>query len=197
VNYLRNVLKKNVYILSGDAKETVERVGKYLGISEGNMIGETDAESKKKLLKSLREEYGTESMMIGDGLNDILSIQEASVGISINAKSELNLLASDIVILNENLWKIVHVFNLMRYARMFIIFNLIWAFAYNLFITPVAGGAFYYFGFTISPLISSAAMSGSSVVVVLFSYFIKFMSYDPSKEEKWQKIEKNYLKFVD
>ena len=35
--------------------------------------------------------------MIGDGLNDILSLKEASVGVSINAKSELNLHASDII----------------------------------------------------------------------------------------------------
>lgn len=45
-------------------------------------------------------------MMIGDGLNDILSLQESSVGVSINAKSELNLLACDVVALNENIWKI-------------------------------------------------------------------------------------------
>ena len=46
-------------------------------------------------------------MMIGDGLNDILSLQEANVGVSINAKSELNLLAADVVVLNENLWKVL------------------------------------------------------------------------------------------
>jgi Cu+-exporting ATPase len=52
-------------------------------------------------------------MMIGDGLNDILSIQEAGVGVTINAKSEMNLIASDIVALNENLWKIVSLFKLI------------------------------------------------------------------------------------
>jgi len=52
-------------------------------------------------------------MMIGDGLNDVLSLEEAGVGVSINAKSELNLLAADVIILNENLWKIVYLFNLM------------------------------------------------------------------------------------
>lgn len=48
--------------------------------------------------------------MVGDGLNDILSLEEACLGVSINAKSELNLMASDIVVLNENLWKIVYIF---------------------------------------------------------------------------------------
>ena len=53
------------------------------------------------------KERQVEAMMIGDGLNDILSLQEANVGVSINAKSELNLLAADVVVLNENLWKVI------------------------------------------------------------------------------------------
>jgi len=63
-----------VYILSGDAKETVRKVGQHLNIPDENLIGETDAESKKKLIMNLKEKTGKEVMMIGDGLNDILSI---------------------------------------------------------------------------------------------------------------------------
>lgn len=74
VTYLQRELKKDVYILSGDAKETVRRVGIHLNIPEENLIGETDAESKKELIKSLKQKTGKEVMMIGDGLNDILSI---------------------------------------------------------------------------------------------------------------------------
>ena len=55
--------------------------------------------------------------MIGDGLNDVLSLREAGVGVSINAKSELNLMASDVIILNDNLWKIPTLFNLMNLAN--------------------------------------------------------------------------------
>lgn len=88
-------------------------------------------------------------MMIGDNLNDILSIYEADVGVSINAKSELNLLASDIVILSENLWLIPFLFNLMRKSRTFIILNLVWAFAYNVTMAPVAAGVFYKYNISI------------------------------------------------
>lgn len=56
-------------------------------------------------------------MMIGDGLNDILSLEEATLGVSINAKSELNLLASDIVVLKEDLWSIVLIFELLEKSR--------------------------------------------------------------------------------
>ncbi len=71
--------------------------------------------------------------MIGDGLNDVLSLQEAGVGVSINAKSELNLMAADVIILNENLWKIVALFNLMNLAMRMVYINLVWAFSYNIF----------------------------------------------------------------
>lgn len=70
--------------------------------------------------------------MIGDGLNDILSLKEAGVGISINAKSELNLIAADVIILNENLWKIIVFINLLMMANRVIKINLIWAMGYNL-----------------------------------------------------------------
>ena len=73
--------------------------------------------------------------MIGDGLNDVLSLKEAGVGVSINAKSELNLMAADVIILNENLWKIPTLFNLMNLANRIVYINLVWAFAYNIFIT--------------------------------------------------------------
>ncbi len=62
-------------------------------------------------------------MMIGHELNDILSIQEAGVGVSINAKLQLKLLASDVVILNENLWKFMLLFQMMSRSKKFIIFN--------------------------------------------------------------------------
>jgi Cu+-exporting ATPase len=112
-------------------------------------------------------------MMIGDGLNDILSIQEAGVGVTINAKSEMNLIASDVVALNENLWKIVSLFKLIKYSKIFIYINLLWASIYNIIMLPISAGVFYSLDFTITPTIASVAMSGSSVIVVLFSNFMR------------------------
>lgn len=118
--------------------------------------------------------------MIGDGLNDVLSLQQACVGVTINAKSELNLIASDVIALNENLWKIVALFKLMRMASRVIYINLAWAFAYNIFMAPIAAGALYKVGFTVSPMISSASMSLSSIIVVLISNMMRFIPFDPS-----------------
>lgn len=136
MKYLQKELGMRVYILSGDAMSTVKTVGEYLGIPLCNLLGETDAESKRKLLRNLRKEE-EEAMMIGDGLNDVLSLKEAGVGVSINAKSELNLMAADVIVMNENLWKIVCLFNLMRTANNVVYINLLWAFAYNIFIARI------------------------------------------------------------
>lgn len=106
---------------------------------------------------------------------------------TINAKSELNLIASDVIALNENLWKIVALFKLMKLANRIIYINLGWAFAYNIFMAPIAAGAFYSVGFTVSPMISSAAMSLSSIIVVLISNLMRFIPFDPA-EEKEKKI---------
>lgn len=115
--------------------------------------------------------------MIGDGLNDILSLQEACLGVSINAKSELNLMASDIVALNENLWKIPFLFELVKWANILIYINLCWSFAYNVIMLPMAAGVFEPIGLHLSPLVSSASMSGSSIIVVLFSSLLRLYNF--------------------
>lgn len=56
VQYLTKQLKKEVYILSGDHKDTVLEVGRYLGIPETNLIGECEAFKKKELIKRLKSE---------------------------------------------------------------------------------------------------------------------------------------------
>ena len=81
----------------------------------------------------------------------------------------------------------------MKYSKIFIILNLIWAFAYNIFIMPVAAGAFIAYGFTVSPIIASSAMSGSSLFVVIFSNFLRCVTFDPSNQDKWKSIKTEKL----
>ena len=194
VHYLQNDLKKEVFILSGDSKETVVRIGEFLNIPSNRLFGNVDSESKKALLKNLRETENKEVMMIGDGLNDILSLQEAAVGVSINSKSELNIIASDVVALNENLWKIVSLFNLSKLTNTFIWLNLIWAFSYNICVIPIASGALTSFGVMIPPFFSSLAMSASSLVVVLFSNLLRFIKFDPTTRKNFKASDGNDLK---
>ncbi|KRX06245.1 HAD-like domain [Pseudocohnilembus persalinus] len=95
-----------------DNKLSVNQLGQQLGIPETFLYGECDQNQKQKIIQQIKKQntlnYGKNNkvMMIGDGLNDILSLKEADVGVSINSKSELNLIACDVIMLNQNLWKL-------------------------------------------------------------------------------------------
>jgi P-type E1-E2 ATPase len=121
--------------------------------------------------------------MVGDGLNDIPCLQEAGIGISINAKSELNINAADVVILSENLHKILALIRFLRKGNLFIKINLFWAFIYNIIVMPVVAGAFYSLGIFVSPIWSAIAMSCSSLLVVGFSHILTYLHYDDSLKE--------------
>ena len=114
------------------------------------------------------------------GLNDIPCLQEAGIGISINAKSELNINAADVVILSENLYKILALIRFINRGNLFIKINLFWAFAYNIVIMPIVAGVFFPLGVFVSPVWSSIAMSFSSLLVVGFSHLLSFFRYDDS-----------------
>ena len=114
------------------------------------------------------------------GLNDIPCLQEAGIGISINAKSELNINAADVVILSENIYKILALVRFLRKGNLFIKLNLFWAFAYNIVIMPIVAGVFFPLDIFVSPVWSSIAMSGSSLLVVGFSHILSLFHYDDS-----------------
>ena len=124
-------------------------------------------------------EEGDKVMMIGDGLNDIMSLAEANIGVAINAKSELNLLAADVVLLSDDLSKILDLFRLCKFALLLIKLNLLWAFIYNIAAIPVASGAFYFsFGIKLSPMLSSIAMSLSSILILLSSNSLRLLNIE-------------------
>ena len=119
-------------------------------------------------------------MCIDSGLNDIPCLQEAGIGISINAKSELNINAADAVVLSENLYKILALLRFVKRGNLFIRINLFWAFAYNIVAMPIMAGALYHWGIFVSPVWSSVAMSLSSILVVCFSHLLSCFHYDDS-----------------
>lgn len=108
---------------------------------------------------------------------------------SINAKSELNLNAADVIILSENLHKIVALFKLLRRSNQFINMNLFWSFSYNICMIPIVAGVFYHWNVDISPVWSSVAMSISSLFVVSFSHLLVCYTYDQSLEECPSRLE--------
>jgi cation transport ATPase len=114
------------------------------------------------------------------------------IGVSINAKSELNINAADVVVLEENLYKILTLIRLLKKGNLFININLFWAFAYNIVIMPVVAGVFYNWDIWVSPIWSSIAMSLSSVIVVGISHMLSFFTFDDSLVKGYK--PQNYTK---
>ncbi|KAM3133183.1 hypothetical protein pb186bvf_014759 [Paramecium bursaria] len=180
IEYIQR-LNYEIYILSGDSQRTVSHVGKHLNLKEENCIGNKNPEEKQQIIKNLKQNNSA-VIMIGDGMNDTLSLQEAEIGISINSESQLNLIASDIIFLNENLWNIAILLNLIRTSKKVITTNLFLAFSYNIIMIPFVVGLFYKWDIVISPMVSSIAMSVSSITVVLLSNLMNCINYDPSRK---------------
>lgn len=80
--------------------------------------------------------------------------------------------------LSENLFKISALVQLLERGNQFININLFWAFLYNLIMMPIVAGVFYGYDITISPIVSSIAMSCSSITVVGFSHLLSLFTYD-------------------
>jgi len=109
-------------------------------------------------------------MFIGDGINDILALTEAKLGIAVSNSTDIAKEAGDIILLNKSLKSLILLDKLLNRIFFQIKINLFWAMIYNIILIPIASGVFYnYIRITISPGISALFMAISSISIVLFS----------------------------
>jgi Cu+-exporting ATPase len=170
-------------ILSGDNEESVKELGKHLGIRKEDCYGQVDSLTKKDILQDLRQKGKV--LMIGDGINDILSLSEADFGISFNSNSHLNLVASDIIFVKQDLSLVLSLLRLSKITHVFILINIFWAFSYNIMMLPIAAGVFHSIDFDMTPTSSSFSMLCSSLLIVLTSNIIRLFKLDNFKEDLW------------
>lgn len=169
-------LKIDTFMLSGDNKKIVERISKELGIK--NAIGGILPSEKTSLIKQYLKE-GRIVMMVGDGINDAPSLSSASVGVSVFGSTDIAANSSDILLLQDDLTKIIDILNISKKTFNNIKMNLFWAFFYNIIMIPIAMG---FFKLKITPMFAALAMVLSSLTVVLNSLRLK--KYKGDKNEK-------------
>lgn len=158
-------MKIDVVMLTGDNKRTAEALRKRLQIPK--VIAEVLPSDKEKHIAGLQAE-GHKVAMIGDGINDAPALAKADIGIAIGAGTDVAIESADAVLMRNDLLDAVTAVKLSKAVIRNIKENLFWAFFYNVIGIPVAAGIWYpMFGLKLSPMIGAAAMSLSSVCVVL------------------------------
>ena len=157
----------DVAMLTGDREGTARAVAAELGIER--VIAGVKPEGKAAVVAEERR-LGRRVAMVGDGVNDAPALAGADVGVALGSGADVAVAAADIALASGGLAKLPTALRLARATLRTIRQNLFWAFIYNLVGIPIAAGLFYgWTGWLLSPVLASAAMSLSSVSVLLSS----------------------------
>lgn len=152
-----------VLMLSGDKKIVARKVASELGIDKSH--GELNPEQKAMLIKELQKSANV--VMVGDGINDILALKSANVGIAMGSGASVSVGVSDVVLLRDELSDLVFALRLAKKTFKVIKENLFISLVYNALSIPLAMAGF------IIPLFAAISMSFSSLLVVLNSLRLK------------------------
>lgn len=159
-------------MLTGDNPQTAQAIAKECGIQE--YYARLLPENKEQKIREYAAKGRT--AMVGDGINDAPALAAADIGIAIGAGTEVAIDSADVVLSKNSLEDAVRAISLSRATIRCIKQNLFWALIYNAICIPIAAGVLYpAFGIALSPMIGSAAMSISSVCVVLNSLRLRIV----------------------
>ncbi|WP_304198842.1 heavy metal translocating P-type ATPase [Flavobacterium alvei] len=156
-----------VIMLTGDNENTAKSVAEQLHLTR--FIANCLPEDKLNEIKRLQAE-GKIVAMAGDGINDAPALTQANIGIAMGTGTDVAIESAKITLVKGDLQGIVKAKKLSHAVMKNIKQNLFFAFIYNVFGISVASGMLYpVFGLLLSPMIAAAAMSFSSVSVILNS----------------------------
>ena len=154
-----------VRMVTGDHEKTAKAIANEVGIE--TVYSQVLPNEKASVVEQLLKE-GYQVAMVGDGINDAPALAKATVGIAIGSGVDVAIETADMVMMQDDLRLVAKTIQLSKMTMMTIKENLFWAFIYNVIGIPVAMGVLHFFGGPLlSPMIAGAAMSFSSVSVVL------------------------------
>ncbi|MGN0020593.1 MAG: heavy metal translocating P-type ATPase [Sphingobacterium hotanense] len=156
-----------VHMFTGDNKNTAEIVAKQAGIKhvQASLLPEDKLNGIKKI-----QAEGKKVIMVGDGINDAPALTQADIGIAMGTGTDVAIQSAEITLVKGDLKAVHKAYKLSKMMLRNIKQNLGFAFLYNVIGIPIAAGILYpSFGILMSPMIAAAAMSLSSVSVILNS----------------------------
>ncbi len=160
----------NMILLTGDNRETAHIIANSVGINE--VIANVLPQEKTKIIKELMAK-GNTTMMVGDGINDAPSLATADIGVGINSGTDIALNSADVILLHDNLEKIIDLIYISKKTITNIKQNLFWAFFYNICMIPISIGFLKPFNISMNPMLASIAMTISSLTVAFNALRLK------------------------
>lgn len=146
-----------VIMLTGDHQKSASKVSDEVGIKI--FESELTPEGKSLYIQKLHD-AGKVVVMAGDGVNDILALALADIGISMGSGSDIAIDVSDVVLLNDTLTSLSDAFKISKRTYFMIKQNLALSLLYNAITIPLAMAGY------IIPLLAAISMSFSSLLVV-------------------------------
>lgn len=149
-----------VFIISGDHKQTTHYVASLLGIKEENIFAETLPLDKAKIISSIQQK-GFKVAFVGDGINDAVALKQSDFGIAMGSGTDIAKESSEITLSKNDLNLVLDSIILTRKTLFNIVRGLSISIVYNAIMIPIAIAGL------INPLIAGIAMMASDSIAVL------------------------------
>lgn len=157
-------------MLTGDNKETAQKIAKDIGIT--TVMANVLPSEKAEVIKKLKQD-NKYVIMCGDGINDSPALASSDIGVSFNSGTDIAMDASDVILTQNDLSRILDLIQISKRTIRNIKQNLFWAFFYNSLMIPISMGLFKFLGIMINPMMASLAMVLSSLTVILNAMRLK------------------------
>jgi P-type Cu2+ transporter len=161
---------RRVVMITGDARQVGEAVGRDVGVDE--VRAEVLPEDKAAEVADLQT-GGHTVAMVGDGVNDAPALARADVGIAIGAGTDVAIESAGVILASSDSRAVGGVIRLSRASYRKMVQNLAWAAGYNVVAIPLAAGALAWAGLTLPPAVGAILMSLSTIIVALNAQLLR------------------------